>query len=627
MANGSTPLVRVVVVNWNSAWFTTRCLRSLLDTEWPADRLEIVVVDNGSYDGSLEQLVHQFPEVRFVRNGDNLGFAEGCNRAMRDLDGVDHVALVNNDAEVEPGWLRPLVDALENDPAAGAAAARLVLEPSFVPVDLTLSGDPCTIEKVLVGGVDATARTQFVGATAVGDVFWPMDITHHVADSARLMVPAGPDAVEISLGVRGMGQITVSTAAEQVSAQLGGATTMIHIAAGSDRVELLNGIGTDRGSDSEGFDRHFGKPVGEVLETGGGEAVGGDTASGEAVGGVLGEQVPGFCGGGVLLRSEMLRSVGLFDPGYFAYYEDTDLSWRATRAGWKVLTAPESVIRHAFGGSGGSANTAFFFLNYRNWLLTVIRNGSAIERRRAFRSAWDRIKWALRSNVLSPLRHGRRPQFRLTLAWARVVLAVLLATPGVVVHRRSALPGVKPTDRVRSHLQPASSPTPPNARPGGPVIAYVDLTTWFDRPDEVPDDLHSDTLDSSPGDLAAAYDVAENCAPSGPSVSARATEALKVFLSTELMIQALPIRRTEGTGEGGGRGYRRLTAAEMGRILEVPGPYSSGDGGLLEVAAPAPGSVTVVIRPDGDVIVDRDAYTAAEAVAVVLAGHGTTRSS
>lgn len=613
MANGPTPLVRVVVVNWNSAWFTARCLRSLLDTEWPADRLEIVVVDNGSYDGSLEQLVHQFPDIRFVRNADNLGFAEGCNRAMRDLDGVDHVALVNNDAEVEPGWLKPLVDALERDPGAGAAAARLVLEPTFVPVDLTLSGAPCTIEKVFVGGVDATARTQFIGATAVGDVFWPMDITNQVADRARLMVPAGTDAGEISLAVRGIGQMTVSTAAEHVSAQLSGATTTIHVAAGHDRVELLNGIGTDRGSDSEGFDRHFGEPVGEVVQTGvyetvGGESASGESASGEMVGRTPSESVPGFCGGGVLLRSEMLRSIGLFDPRYFAYYEDTDLSWRATRAGWKVLTAPESVIRHAFGGSGGSASTAFFFLNYRNWLLTVIRNGNAPERRRAFRSAWDRIKWALRSNVLYPLRHGRRPQFRLTLAWARVVLAVLLSAPGVMARRRLTPPGMRPTDRVRSRLQPASTPGPPGSRPGGPVITYVDLTTWFELPGG----------SSAPADPRA---------PAGSTVSAGAIDALEEFLTIRQMIHAVPVRRKESTAEGRSGAYRRLTAAEMGWILEVPGPYSTGDSGLLNITAPATGSVTVAIRPDGDVIMDRETWTATEAVARVVAGNGTTWNS
>ena len=112
MAEDLDPYVRVVVLNWNSAWYTRRCLEALAATEYPADRVEVVLVDNGSVDGSLERLRDWFPDIRVVANGANLGFAEGCNRAMRDRDGVDAVALINNDAVPSPGWLRPLVDAL-----------------------------------------------------------------------------------------------------------------------------------------------------------------------------------------------------------------------------------------------------------------------------------------------------------------------------------------------------------------------------------------------------------------------------------------------------------------------------------------------------------------------------------
>ena len=113
-------------------WLTARCLRSLQLTEYPADRLEIVVVDNVSIDGSYERLRHDFPELTFVRNEANVGFAEGCNRAMRDVlrpdRDVDLVALINNDSTVEPGWLRPLVDVMQADPQIGAACPKILLE-------------------------------------------------------------------------------------------------------------------------------------------------------------------------------------------------------------------------------------------------------------------------------------------------------------------------------------------------------------------------------------------------------------------------------------------------------------------------------------------------------------------
>jgi GT2 family glycosyltransferase len=155
-------MVRVVVLNWNAAWYTRRCLRALAATDYPPDRLEVVLVDNGSLDGSLPQLRWEFPGVRLLANGRNLGFAEGNNRALRDLDGIDFVALVNNDAVVEPGWLRPLVDALVADPRAGAAAARLLLEPAMVGLTVEAAGE-VELSGVSLDGLDITGRVRCDG--------------------------------------------------------------------------------------------------------------------------------------------------------------------------------------------------------------------------------------------------------------------------------------------------------------------------------------------------------------------------------------------------------------------------------------------------------------------------------
>ena len=81
---GERPLVRVVVLNWNAAWLTARCVRSLQATDYPADRMEITVVDNASIDGSLTRLRTDLDDVTFLVNEANLGFAEGNNRAIND---------------------------------------------------------------------------------------------------------------------------------------------------------------------------------------------------------------------------------------------------------------------------------------------------------------------------------------------------------------------------------------------------------------------------------------------------------------------------------------------------------------------------------------------------------------
>ena len=122
--------VRAVVLCWNNAGILDRCLEHLEATAWPG-RLEIVVVDNGSTDGSVHRWPERHPEVRLVETGANLGFAGGVNRGLEHLAGVDAVALVNSDAFVEPGWLDPLVAALDADEGLGAACPKILFdEPS-----------------------------------------------------------------------------------------------------------------------------------------------------------------------------------------------------------------------------------------------------------------------------------------------------------------------------------------------------------------------------------------------------------------------------------------------------------------------------------------------------------------
>ncbi len=117
--------VRAVVLCWNNAGLIDRCVEHLLATEWPGT-LEVVVVDNGSTDGSVDRWAERHPDVRLIETGTNLGYAAGNNRGLADLGDADAVALVNSDAFVRPGWLRPLADALDGDPALGAACPKIL---------------------------------------------------------------------------------------------------------------------------------------------------------------------------------------------------------------------------------------------------------------------------------------------------------------------------------------------------------------------------------------------------------------------------------------------------------------------------------------------------------------------
>jgi GT2 family glycosyltransferase len=118
------PSVHILVVNWNGRHHLEAGLPSLLDTTYQG--CQVIVLDNGSTDGSQAWLHASFPQVHLVALGRNRGFAAANNAGMALAlsAGADFVALLNNDTRVEPDWLAALVDAAEADPAAAICQAR-----------------------------------------------------------------------------------------------------------------------------------------------------------------------------------------------------------------------------------------------------------------------------------------------------------------------------------------------------------------------------------------------------------------------------------------------------------------------------------------------------------------------
>ena len=117
------PRVSIIIVTWNAQPLLAQCLPSVVASTYP--NLEILVADNASTDGSAEWVHTHFPTVRVVRHPENWAFCRGNNEAIPHATG-DLVVLLNNDVEVPPGWLQPLVDAFTADPRLGAAQPKVL---------------------------------------------------------------------------------------------------------------------------------------------------------------------------------------------------------------------------------------------------------------------------------------------------------------------------------------------------------------------------------------------------------------------------------------------------------------------------------------------------------------------
>ena len=110
----------VVIPNYNGIEYVEKCLTSLRHE--PA---RVILVDNGSTDGSLELVREKFPEVRLIAMDRNYGFCKAANRGM-EASKTTYVILLNNDTVAEPGFVKALEKAMDSDSRAFSGAARMV---------------------------------------------------------------------------------------------------------------------------------------------------------------------------------------------------------------------------------------------------------------------------------------------------------------------------------------------------------------------------------------------------------------------------------------------------------------------------------------------------------------------
>jgi GT2 family glycosyltransferase len=119
------PLVYIIIVNWNGWQNTCNCLTSLESVSYP--NFEILIIDNGSTDGSTERIKSSFPHVRIIELQENLGFSGGNNQGILYAlnKGADYVLLLNNDVIVDPSFLISMVELFEQNSDIGAVNPKI----------------------------------------------------------------------------------------------------------------------------------------------------------------------------------------------------------------------------------------------------------------------------------------------------------------------------------------------------------------------------------------------------------------------------------------------------------------------------------------------------------------------
>lgn len=120
----TSPLLSIVIPNWNGARFLPTCLDSLNRQTYEA--VQVIVVDNASTDESCELIKLHYPDVLLLELPENRGFTGACNTGMAAASG-EYIALLNNDTEVDPGWAAAIVDGFARHVEAGTIASKMLL--------------------------------------------------------------------------------------------------------------------------------------------------------------------------------------------------------------------------------------------------------------------------------------------------------------------------------------------------------------------------------------------------------------------------------------------------------------------------------------------------------------------
>lgn len=120
------PDLTIIIVSYNTSDLTFKCLKSIQHSSWGTLTYEIIVVDNGSTDGTVETIEKEHFDVTVIENKTNNGFAAGNNQGIRKAHGR-YILLLNSDTEVNPETLQRMITFMDTHKNAGASTCKLVM--------------------------------------------------------------------------------------------------------------------------------------------------------------------------------------------------------------------------------------------------------------------------------------------------------------------------------------------------------------------------------------------------------------------------------------------------------------------------------------------------------------------
>ncbi len=402
------PFISIITVNYNGLRFLKNLFNSILNLNYPGDKIQVIMVDNNSTDGSVEFVRSNFPEVEVLVLNKNSGYAGGNNEGFKHARGR-YIALINNDCTVDQNWLTAMVNTMStncSESKVGAVSSKVVFFYKYLVLDFFIGNE----EKV-----SSSDNSDIYGAMLSGfNIKYPdakpneMDLlekslkflegfylrsidakngrfTYKLKTKATLAVPipvgennrdennasndnASDDKIyenKVVLSfdassLNGTNRLIITISGKEIySTILDEAPKKIVLELTRDlfylKKDIINSCGTEINRAFYSRDRGFNK-----IDEGQFDNV---------------EEIFSPSGSSLLINKQLLDEVGFFDKSFFTYYEDIDLFWRARLKGWKVFFTGDSIARHYHCGTGKEWSHSFTYHVIRNRLLMIYRCG------------------------------------------------------------------------------------------------------------------------------------------------------------------------------------------------------------------------------------------------------------
>jgi len=386
------PAVTVVTVNFNGKRFLNNLFKSIEGLSYPKDKINTVMVDNGSSDGSSDFVHRSFPWVKTVNLEKNSGYAGGNNEGFKAAGGK-YVALINNDCTVDKNWLSSLVRRAGIETAkgvkTGAVSSKVLFYYSYIPLVIIPVSGEIEISQIRIEGHaengDLLKSIKFLsGCRCVHNGGSNSSSSWRLADYALIGFPVpdtGCDTV-ISMDIK---HIQGSSDVKFYIKKLGNGSKGGQPADICHCEDLFPVAETEAGVQQKRVEIIISKNMycfkNDIINSCGLELnhsfYARDRGGNSFDLGQYDDSAEVFApsGSSFLINREMLSDTGVFEQSFFTYYEDMDLFWRARLKGWKVFYEPASIARHIHCGTGKEWSYSFTYHVLRNRLLAIFRNG------------------------------------------------------------------------------------------------------------------------------------------------------------------------------------------------------------------------------------------------------------